>query len=96
MARLAREYDARGQRSTFDDLQSHLTSDGVGVPLGSSELMHVADRGAWMSDDARRTALSRLRRRFAEALRAEIADTVAEAHDVDDELRHLLRTLTVG
>lgn len=96
MVRLAREYEARGQRTTFDDLQSYLTSDGLGSPLESSASMNGADPASGMSDDARRSALSRLRRRFADALRAEISDTVADAHDVDDELRHLLRTLTAG
>jgi RNA polymerase sigma factor (sigma-70 family) len=96
MARLAQEYEARGQRAIFDELQSDLTSDGVGTTAADAmrdEAVGGASATTSKSDDARRTALSRLRRRFAHALRAEIAETVADPRDVDDELRHLLQAL---
>jgi predicted DNA-binding protein (UPF0278 family) len=38
----------------------------------------------------------RLRRRYREALRSEIAETVGSLEDVDAELRHLLEALTVA
>jgi uncharacterized protein YnzC (UPF0291/DUF896 family) len=37
-----------------------------------------------------RVMIHRLRRRYREMLRAEVADTVASPRDVDDEIRHLL------
>jgi DNA-directed RNA polymerase specialized sigma24 family protein len=40
-----------------------------------------------------RTWLSRLRQRFRESLRAEVASTVADPADVDEELRHLYQIL---
>jgi RNA polymerase sigma factor (sigma-70 family) len=82
--RLQREYVERDQEQLFHELRPFLTSDGPG-PDGSTP----TDR----RHDAFRTALSRARRRFGEALRAEIRETVSDAEDVDDELRHLLRVL---
>ena len=41
-----------------------------------------------------RSYLSRLRVRYRDLLRAEVARTVAREEDVDDELRHLCRILT--
>jgi RNA polymerase sigma factor (sigma-70 family) len=85
--RLRAEYTARGQEALFHELSPLLTSDAPGgAPLPAEEA------GA-RSDAARRTALSRLRRRYGEALRAEIADTVGAAAEVDDELRYLLQVL---
>ncbi len=43
-----------------------------------------------MSEDAVKVSIHRLRQRFGELLREEIADTVSDPTDVDDELRHLL------
>lgn len=40
-----------------------------------------------------RTWLSRLRQRFRESLRAEVASTVSDPADVDEELRHLYQIL---
>lgn len=46
-----------------------------------------------LSEPAVRVALHRLRHRYREILRDEIAQTVAHAEDIDAELRHLLSTL---
>jgi RNA polymerase sigma-70 factor (ECF subfamily) len=45
------------------------------------------------SETAVKMAVHRLRRRFREVLRAEIAQTVAHPNEVDDELRHLFAAL---
>jgi RNA polymerase sigma-70 factor (ECF subfamily) len=42
-----------------------------------------------MNENAVRVALHRLRRRFGESLREEIAPTVGSAAEVEDEIRHL-------
>jgi RNA polymerase sigma-70 factor (ECF subfamily) len=84
--RLRAEYAGRGQTPLFERLQSSLTS--------SADLDAPTTPGAAsMSPEARRMAVHRLRRRYGELLRAEIADTVGERADVDDELRHVLRIL---
>ncbi len=46
-----------------------------------------------MSEGAVKTAVYRLRQRYGQCLRAEIADTVADPRDVDAEVRHLLTTI---
>jgi hypothetical protein len=40
-----------------------------------------------------KVAVHRLRRRFGELLRDEIADTVAEPDDIEDEIRYLFKVL---
>ena len=47
-----------------------------------------------MSEGGVKVAIHRLRRRFGVLLRLEIAQTVAEPQDVDDEIRHLLECLS--
>jgi RNA polymerase sigma-70 factor (ECF subfamily) len=82
LERLRRDYAERGQEHTFQELRPFLTSEGSppDQSAGSS------------SSEAFRAALHRARRRFGEALRVEIRETVDES-DVEDELRFLLRAL---
>ena len=47
-----------------------------------------------MKEGAVKVAVLRLRRRFGEGLRREIAETVGRPADAEDELRHLLRTMS--
>lgn len=46
-----------------------------------------------LSEGAVKVAIHRLRQRFRETIKTEIAQTVPEASDIDDELRHLLAVL---
>jgi RNA polymerase sigma-70 factor (ECF subfamily) len=46
-----------------------------------------------MTEGAARVAVCRLRERYRECLKAEIAHTVASPAEVDEELRHLLRVM---
>ena len=87
--RLAAEYALRGQAPLFEQLRPFLTSD-VTRPEPSGAAAAPPDLG----DPAIRTAIHRLRKRFGQALRAEIEQTVGAASDVDDELRHLLRIMS--
>ena len=45
------------------------------------------------TESALKVAVHRLRKRFRDLLRAEIADIVADPADIDTELRHLIRAL---
>ena len=45
------------------------------------------------TEGAVRVAVHRLRRKFQKRLREEIAETVADPSEVDDEIRYLLRAL---
>ena len=49
-----------------------------------------------MSEGAVKVAVHRLRRRYRELLRGEIAETLVETEDVDAELRHLFSVLAEG
>ncbi len=87
LGRQREEYTRKGQTAQFDLLKVFLTGD--------------QDRGSYqkvsaeldMSDAAVRTAVHRLRRRYAELLREEIAATVVDPNEVDDEIRFLLASL---
>lgn len=47
-----------------------------------------------MSEDAIKQAARRMKLRYREILRAEIASTVGSAGEVDDELRQLMKILS--
>jgi RNA polymerase sigma-70 factor (ECF subfamily) len=86
--RLALEATRRGNAERFASLRPHL--------LGGSEpeAGFAAIAAEWgVGEPAVRVALHRLRRRFGEVLREEIARTVGSPAEVDDELRHLLEVL---
>jgi RNA polymerase sigma-70 factor (ECF subfamily) len=49
-----------------------------------------------MSEGAVKVAIHRLRRRFRELVRAEVAQTLPAGDDLDAELRYLIEVLTGG
>jgi hypothetical protein len=49
-----------------------------------------------MEEGAVKVAVHRLRQRYRELLRAEIANTVASTEEVDAEMRHLFNVLSAG
>ena len=91
LARLEEEQSDERRRAVFAALKSFLAADGdaasyaaAGAPLG-------------LSEGAVKVAVHRLRQRFRTALRAEVAETVADPErpgSVDEELDALLRALT--
>lgn len=82
-----RRLERDSEPSTFEAMRPYLTGDG-----GGERYREVAAR-LDMTAGAVKTAVHRLRRRFGECLRAEIAETVADSRDVDDEVRYLLSVL---
>jgi RNA polymerase sigma factor (sigma-70 family) len=85
LARLQEEQGPRRER--FEKLQIFLT----GEPQGVSYVEIGAALG--MSEGAVKVAVLRLRQRYRELVRAEIAKTVADETQVDEEMRHLLAVL---
>jgi RNA polymerase sigma-70 factor (ECF subfamily) len=83
LARLRQELTDGGKERLYDALKGTLTGDGINEPYEQIG----AELG--MSVPAVKTAAHRLRRRYQELLRAEVAQTVASPGDVDDELRDL-------
>ena len=88
LARLRKEYAERGRESLFEHLKTTLTEGRGGVAYG--EL--AAKLG--MTEASVKMAVLRLRQRYREVLRAEIAETVAGPSEVEDELRQVFRALS--
>jgi RNA polymerase sigma-70 factor (ECF subfamily) len=87
LARLREEFDgARIKR--FDALKIFLTEE----PKTASYAAVATQLG--MTAPAVKSAIHRLRQRYGELLREEIAQTVASPADVNDELRYLIRVLS--
>ena len=78
-----------GDPASFEALKPWLIDDAEAA--GRTQAQAAAALG-W-SDVAFRVALHRLRRRFREVVRAEVAGTVSDPADVADELRHLIVAL---
>ena len=80
---LRQEYVADGKATLFDRLAVFLGGDrGPAYRDLAAELD--------MTEGAVKVAVHRLRKRCREHLRCEVADTVADPGDVEDELRDLL------
>jgi DNA-directed RNA polymerase specialized sigma24 family protein len=89
LAKLGEEYRTAGPAAAglFDRLQKSLTDD----PDRATPADIAHEFG--MTESAVRQASYRLRQRYRQVLREEIAQTVMAAGDVDDELRHLVAVL---
>jgi RNA polymerase sigma-70 factor (ECF subfamily) len=87
LRRLREEYVHAGRENLFDQLKPTLTE--------ASRTVRYAEMGAHLglSEGAVKVAVHRLRLRYREVLRAEIADTVASPDEVEDELRNLFAAL---
>ena len=81
--RLQTECEADGRGKQFAELKIFLTA-------GKGELSHAdAAKALGMDEGAVRVAVHRLRKRYRQLLRDEIAQTLADAADVDEEMRAL-------
>jgi RNA polymerase sigma factor (sigma-70 family) len=85
---LAREAEQGGSREQFETLKPWLA--GTRTDLSQAQ----AARSLGMTDGAVRVAIHRLRRRFRELVKAEIAQTVAESSDIGPELEYLVTVLS--
>ncbi len=86
--RLGEACAAEGKAALCAELFPHLTGSGH-----SSDFPAAAER-LGMNEKAARVALSRMRRRYAAAIRAEVAETVGSDLDEKDELRYLLENFS--
>lgn len=84
MGRLEAEYAASGKADLFALLQPAI----VGGRGSESHEQLSARIGT--SQGAVRVALHRLRRRYGELLREEVAHTVSSTSEIDEEIRHLI------
>jgi RNA polymerase sigma-70 factor (ECF subfamily) len=82
MATLQGEYASKPK--LFEALRGCLAGDKGQIPYAQlGEALH-------MSEGAIKVAVHRLRKRYGELLRAEIAHTVTRSEEIDDEIRHLI------
>jgi RNA polymerase sigma-70 factor (ECF subfamily) len=86
--RLGEEYGAQGKRVVFERLRPMLTGE---IDTGSRKT--IAD-SLDMTENALNVAVHRLRRRFRHSLKDEVADTLADPGETEEELRALLAILS--
>lgn len=84
---LESEYEAEGKGERARVLRRYLVGDEPRLPY--RDVAAQLD----MSEGAVKVAVRRMRQRLGRLLRTEIAETLADAEDVDQELRHLLGVL---
>lgn len=86
MARLRDEYVSTGRAKLFELLRGCLAKDESALPYAE-----IATR-LNLTEAAVKMTVQRLRARYREILRAEIADTVATPEEIEEEIRHLFST----
>lgn len=88
MSALAAEYAATGKQPLFEELKPFISGEDeeISYPELAARLQ--------MSEGAVRVAVHRLRQRYGESVRGEIARIVQRAEDIEEELRHLFAALS--
>lgn len=84
LAALRADYATAGQERLFDALKPFLAWNSAG------NAYREAASALGMKENAVRVAIFRLRRRYGDLLRDQVADTVTSPDDVPAELEHLL------
>jgi RNA polymerase sigma-70 factor (ECF subfamily) len=83
LAKLRADYVEAGQGGLFEALQVYLTGDKGAVPYAETAARLN------LGESALKMSIQRLRRRFGELLRAEVAHTVSTPAEIDEEIRAL-------
>ena len=90
LARLEEEHRREGKEPWMETMRSALTTDSGAIDY------HEMARKLGATETAARVAVHRLRQRYRQLIRAEVASTVASSLEVEAEMRHLFRVLTNG
>jgi RNA polymerase sigma factor (sigma-70 family) len=88
LARLEHDFRDSGKGELFDALKHSLLADPSGVTYAETAA------GLGMKEDAVKQAVHRMRRRYRELFREELAQTVAGPTEVEDELKYLFAVLS--
>jgi RNA polymerase sigma-70 factor (ECF subfamily) len=88
VSQLAAEQAAAGKGGQFESLRLFLTGQG------SDRQQKDVAKQLGMTDEAARSYVYRLRKRYRELLRNEVAQTVRRAEEIDDELRDLFAAVS--
>jgi len=88
LEKLRAEFDGGGRTGRFEALKGFLLGDG--------EVQSYAETATRLgiSESAVKSGIHRLRQRYGEILREEIAQTVETAAEVEMEISHLLNILS--
>jgi DNA-directed RNA polymerase specialized sigma24 family protein len=87
MERLQGEFAEAGKARQFEELKAFIVGDHAGTTYAQpAAILNVTEAAA-------KKAASRMRRRYRELLREEIAQTVVGPEDVEDEIRNLFAAL---
>ena len=90
LRRLREECEAKGRRRLFQTLSGYLTAERDEISYASlSTTLGIAETAV-------RKQLHNMRQRYRSLLRDEVAHTVADPADVEDEIRYLCTTLATG
>ena len=84
LATLRRDYSAADKGRLFEELKGFIWGD-----KSTASYAEIAGH-LNLTEGTVKVAVHRLRQRFRELLRAEVAHTVARPEDIDGELRHLI------
>jgi RNA polymerase sigma-70 factor (ECF subfamily) len=87
---LQEDFDKSGKGDQFSLLKPWLAGNATGISQAEA-----ATRMGW-SESAVKVAIHRLRKRFRDTIRSEIAQTVGDHSDIDTELRYLVEVLAQG
>ena len=87
LTRLRQEFAARGSEQQFDQLKGFLTGAKTSSYAAIAETMET-------SEGAAKVAVYRLRKRYREMIRSEIAQTVDSPDEVEDEIRRLFEVMS--
>ena len=88
LSRLRAEFVASEKPELFEALKPALSGEKLDKPYAEVALSFG------LSEGAVKVAVHRMRKRFGELLRAEVAETIQNPADVDDEVRHLITALS--
>lgn len=90
LARLEEEYRRDGKQALMEIMRPALTTDQEAIDYAA-----VAPK-LGLTETAARVAVHRLRQRYRQLIRAEVASTVASPEEVEAEMHHLFEALTHG
>ena len=90
LTRLEEEYRREGKQAWMEAMRPALTTD-----RGAIDYAGMAGK-LDITETAARVAAHRLRQRYRQLIRAEVAGTVASPEEVEAEMRHLFQVLANG
>jgi RNA polymerase sigma-70 factor (ECF subfamily) len=88
MKSLSDEFDANGKLAFFKRIQAYLTGDGDLAYASLGAELNLTESGV-------KSAIRRMRQRYRDLLREEVAATISDPSELDDELQSLLRSIRI-